>query len=148
MNSKKEKNIFMEIKVDMAKAYERVEWYILGKIIAAHGLSNHFGNIIAQCISTVHYSVLGNGSPCSFFSGTRGIRQGDPLSPTLFILVADLLSRILARSKSASKLSGVKTSRTNLGISHLMYADDLVIYYKANTTEALEVKRCLELHFS
>lgn len=148
MNSKKEKNGFMAIKVDMAKAYDRVEWHILGTIIAAHDFSNHFGNLIARCIFTVHYFILVNGSPCGFFPSTRGIRQGDPVSPALFTLVVDLLSRILARFESASKLSGVKISRTSSRITHLMYADDLVIYCKANTVEDLEVKRCLELYYS
>lgn len=148
MNSKKEKNGFMAIKVDMAKAYDRVEWHILGTIIAAHDFSNHFGNLIARVIFTVHYFILVNGSPCGFFPSTRGIRQGDPVSPALFTLVVDLLSRILARFESASKLSGVKISRTSSRITHLMYADDLVIYCKANTVEDLEVKRCLELYYS
>lgn len=146
MNSKKGKNVFMAIKVDMAKAYDRVEWDMLGTIIVTHDFSNSFGNLIAQCISTIHYTILVNGSPCGFFPGIRGIRQGDPLSSALFTLVADLHSKILTRSESASKLSGVKISKTSHYITHFMYANDLVIYCKANTVKALEIKRCLELY--
>lgn len=102
--------------------------------------------MIKECLSTVHYLVLVNGMPNGFFPGFRGIRQGDPLSPALFTLLAHLLSRILPRAEDVGFISGVKISRSSPRITHLMYADDLVIYSKAHTSEAIEIKKCLDLY--
>lgn len=90
--------------------------------------------------------MLVNGSPCDFFPGSCGIRQGDPLSPALFTIIADILSRILARAENVGKISGIKVSRLSPMITHLMYADDLVIYSRANLEEAQEIKNCLDLY--
>lgn len=79
-----------------------------------------------------------------YFSGSRGIRQGDPISPTLFTLLADLLSRIIAKSEAERKISEVKVTSVIPYITHLMYANDLLIYCKVDKDEALEVKRCIE----
>lgn len=109
-----------------------------------HGFNKTFCELIHNCISIAHYSVLINGSPVGFFPGSRGIRQRDPLFPTLFTIVADLLSRLLTRVEINGKINGVRISRTSPRITYLMYADDLVIYCKADRNEALEVKNKLE----
>lgn len=146
MNSKKGKCDFLAIKVDMAKVYDMVEWDVLLAMIWAHGFSIEFCDLIIECISSAHFSVLINRSPCGFFQGSRGIRQGDLIYPVLFVLLDDLLSRILARAERAGTISGVKISSTTPRITHLMYADDLVIYCKAKHEEVNEVKRCLDLY--
>lgn len=133
----------MAIKIDMAKAYDMVEWEVLLCIMRLHGFSEKFCNLISECISTPYFSMLINGSPTGFFSALRGIWQGDPISPALCTILSDLLSRILDKAEQAGRLSGVKISRTSPHISHLMYADDLVIYCKATASEASEVVQCL-----
>lgn len=70
------------------------------------------------------------------------------LSPALFTIFSDLLSRILARAEAQGKLSGIKVSRLSPKITHLMYADDLVLYCKANTEEAAEAITCLQSYCS
>lgn len=77
---------------------------------------------------------------------SHGIRQGDILSPTLFTLLLDLLSRMLSRAKNKGKISGINVSQISHYIIHLMYADDLVFYCKADEIEAQEIKRCLNLY--
>lgn len=146
LNREKGKTGFLAIKVNMAKAYDLVEWNILKTIILAHGFSYKFCELIMECVSLAYFSVLVNGSPCGFFQGSRGIRQEDPISPTLFVLLADLLSRILSRAKREGKISGIKISRTSPRITYLMYADDLVIYCKAKYEEVREVKACVDLY--
>lgn len=146
LKSKKGKTGYMVIKVDMAKAYDMVEWPILICILKHHSFSELFCKLLLECLSTAHYSVLINGSPCGFFPSSRGIRQGDLISPTLFTISSDLLSKILARSESLGRISGIKVSRGSPHITHLMYADDLVIYCKANEKEVWEAESCLNLY--
>ena len=85
-----------------------------------------------MCISTAQFSVLVNGTPCGFFPSSRGLRQGDPLSPFLFIIVMEALSRLLARARDGGFISGFDVGRINhISISHLLFADDTLILYGA-----------------
>lgn len=136
----------MTIKVDMAKAYNRIEWDILISILKAHGFSEDMGKQVYGYVSLVYYSVLTNGSPYEFFARSRGVHQGDPMSPPLFIITTNLLSRILARAETQGRINGVKISRTSSRITHLMYADDLLIYCKTDKNEVIAVKECLDLY--
>lgn len=124
----KGKKSFMAIKVELAKAFDRVEWSLLISILSNLGFGHTFTDWILQCISTSSFSFLINGSPYDLFNSTRGIRQGDPLSPFLFILYTEALSRMIHSWEIAGNLKGVKISRTAPPISHLMYADDLIFF--------------------
>lgn len=86
---------------------------------------------IAHCISSVHFSVLMNGSPSGFFSSSCGLRQGDHLSPYLFIIVIEALSRMQSASMNEGFLSGFSVgSRLSsvVNISHLLFADDTLVF--------------------
>lgn len=143
MNSTKAKHGYMALKIDMAKAYDHVEWSLLKCLLLAHGFAPHLTDLILNCVSTPSYSLLLNGSAHGHFTASRGIRQGDPLSPALSTICFDLLSRILTKAENDGKIHGIKVSRTSPPISHLMYADDLNIYCKATASEAQEVAHCL-----
>ena len=76
------------------------------------------------CLSMVSYVVLVNGNTKGWVKASRGLRQGDPLSPFLFTTVADVLSRMLLRAEERSLLEGFRVSRNRTRVSHLQFADD------------------------
>ncbi|XP_026410805.1 uncharacterized protein LOC113306033 [Papaver somniferum] len=122
----------VELKLDLSKAFDRLEWNFLIKVLDSFGFSKEFCNLIIQCVSITSISMLLNGSPCDQFKPTRGIRQGDPLSPYLFILAMEYLSRSLLVAETNKSITGIKVSRKSLLISHLFFADDILIFGQAN----------------
>ncbi|XP_073062068.1 uncharacterized protein [Primulina eburnea] len=115
------------LKLDMAKAYDRVQWPFLFAVLRHFGFSEQVLALVSACISHCHFSVNINGSLSGFFGSTRGLRQGDPLSPLLFILGAEYLSRGLDRLYLRHPAIRYRSS-CDLLISHLAYADDIIIF--------------------
>lgn len=83
------------LKLDMAKAYDRMEWSFLEGTLVALGFDSRWVDLIRLCVPTVKYNILVNGDSVGSVIPTRGIRQGDPLSPYLFIICAEVLSLLL-----------------------------------------------------
>ena len=77
----KRKKGFLGVKIDFQKAYDRMEWGFIQRVLKAFGFNEQFTNLIQQCLSMVHYSLLLNGGICLEFQLERGLRQRDPLSP-------------------------------------------------------------------
>ncbi|XP_026397062.1 uncharacterized protein LOC113291782 [Papaver somniferum] len=132
MKHKEGLNGTMTLKLDLSKAFGRLEWNILIKVLDSFGFSKDFCNLIMQCVSTTSISVLLNGSPCDQFEPTRGVRQGDPLSPYLFILAMEYLSSSLLVAETNKTITGIKVSRKAPPISHLLFDDDILIFGQAN----------------
>jgi hypothetical protein len=95
LKRKKGKNGACAIKVDMAKAYDRVEWKYLQGIMLKLGFHEAFVSLIMRCVTTVSFSVKVSGVPTQVFRPTCGIKQGDPISPYLFLLCSEGLSCLL-----------------------------------------------------
>ncbi len=101
---------------------------------------------IKNFISTVRFSIMVNGSPSGFFGSSSGIRQGDPLSPLLFLLVMEVLSRMLSRTEEAGLIRGFKAGKAQeegLFISHLLFADDTVVFCDADPEQLLHLRMVL-----
>lgn len=123
------------MKLDMSKTYDRVEWGFLRRLLLTMGFDDRWVNLIMDCVSTVSYSFVINGGVCGRVNPSRGLRQGDPLSPYLFILIADAFSKMLETKVQERKLHGVKASRNGPEISHLLFADDSLLFTRATQQE-------------
>jgi hypothetical protein len=137
------------LKLDIEKAYDHVNWEFLLHLLQKCGFGEKWRDWIGFCISSVRYSVLVNGEPAGFFSSSRGIRQGDPLSPLLFVVIMEALSRMLMESEARGLLAGFSVGpvhNSGLSISHLLFADDTLIFCDADV-EQLRNLRCLFLCF-
>jgi hypothetical protein len=99
------------IKLDMHKAYDRVEWSFLQEIMLRQGFNIDWVNLIMECVSSVQYQVRVNGTESARITPSRGLRQGDPLSPYLFLLCAEGLSSLLKYEEEAGNIIGVKVCR-------------------------------------
>ena len=132
--SKAEKHCSMAVKTDMSKAYDRLEWEFIELVLQRLGFHQVWINLIMQCISTVTYSFLINGSPRGKVSPSRGIRQGDPLSPYIFILCSEVLSGLCNRAQEEGRLQGVRIARGCPRINHLLFADDTMFFLSTNST--------------
>ncbi|XP_019194227.1 PREDICTED: uncharacterized protein LOC109188138 [Ipomoea nil] len=132
------------LKLDMAKAYDRMEWSFLQNMLVALGFDERWVELLMMCVTTVSYSVLVNGSWSDQIIPTRGLRQGDPLSPYLCIICAEGLSLLLQQAQAKGEIHGCRVARGAPSITHLFFADDSLLFFKANAQEAGVIKCCLE----
>lgn len=117
---------FMALKLDLSKAYDRMDWVFLRKVMERFGFARIWIDTIMQYVSTVHYSFLVRGKPRGFVVPTRGLRQGDPLSPYLFLLAAEGFSALLQQKQSVGLLPGISICPQAPHINHLLFADDII----------------------
>jgi hypothetical protein len=143
LKAKKGKFGLMAIKIDIEKAFDHMEWNFVFDILAKLGFHPTWINWIRICITSPSFSILINDSPFRLFTPTGGLWQGDPLSPFL-ILGIEVFSRLLQWQSSLSLLKGIKMAWTCYPITHLLFADDLLIFAKATSSEASTIKFCLD----
>jgi hypothetical protein len=128
----------------MAKAYDRVDWRFLEGVLAKLGFHSKWVRWVMACVTTVRYSIRFNGHMLDSFSPSRGIRQGDPLSPYLFLFVADGLSSLIRQEIQSRSLHELHICRRAPGISHVLFADDSLLFFEATSDQALVVKSILD----
>jgi len=144
--NKAKKNQYCALKLDMTKAYDRVEWAYLRAVLLKLGFPVGWVDIVMDMISSVKFSVLLNGKKLQEFTPSRGIRQGDPISPYLFLLAAEGLSCLLISSVQSPNLSGLQVAPLAPPVNHLLFADDSLLFVKANSVGAAEVSQVLEAY--
>eukprot|EP00253_Pinus_taeda_P017813 PITA_17813 len=140
--SRKEK-VFV-LKLDLANAFDRVRHSFLYAVLHKMGFDPFFINMIKACISNSWISPLINGRPCATFQSSRGLRQGCPLSPYLFILMAESLSKALDFNRRTGMITGIQIEQGAKNINHSQFADDTLLMGGASITIARRFKKILD----
>jgi hypothetical protein len=126
----------LALKIDISKAYDKVDWGFLRGMLLRLGFSQKWVQWMMMCVSTVNYSVLMNFDKVGPIYLGRGLRQGYPLSPYLFILAIEGLSALIKKSIGRGEIHGIKICRGAPLVSHLLFADDRFLFCRASITEA------------
>ena len=129
-NKSKEGNI--AIKVDIRKAFDTLDWDFVLEVLRCFGFSDDFRGLIKNIFESARISILHNGTPNGFFSCSRGVRQGDPLSPLLFDIAEDFLSRFITANVECGAIQGMQWKRGCLFPSHLLFADDVLLFCRGS----------------
>lgn len=134
----------MIVKLDVRKSYDRVFWSFLFSILEQFGFDKDWIKCIKNCVSSIHYSIIVNGLVCGVFRASNGLRQGDPLSPFLFVLMAEALGRNIKKLVALGRWRGVSIHVDLNPISHSQFADDTILFGEASEREAKTFKAFLE----
>ena len=126
-HKKEGKENFMAVKLDMSKAYDRVEWGFIEGVMEKMGFHGKWIQLIMKCITTISYSVIINGAVHGCIFHTRGLRQGDPLSPYLFLLCADDFSSLIKEAARNQMLSGISICKGCPMVTHLFFAEQSLV---------------------
>jgi ribonuclease HI len=137
---------YAAVKLDMSKAYDRVEWEFLRRMMLKMGFNEQWVDTIMMCVSTVAYQIKINGELSDVIVPGRGLRQGDPLSPYLFLICAEGFSTLLNAAEQNGDLSGVKVCNGAPSVNHLLFADDSLLLLKADERSANHLRNILQLY--
>ena len=131
------------LKVDFEKAYDSVRWEFLYDMLSKMGFHSLWISWIRGCMDSATVSVLVNGSPTEEFKPTRGLRQGDPLAPFLFLVVVEGLAGIVREALKVNMLTGLKIGRKEEEVCILQFADDTLFFCEDNINNVITLKAIL-----
>eukprot|EP00253_Pinus_taeda_P030603 PITA_30603 len=132
------------LKIDLSKAFDRVSWLYIKMILIHLGFPHTFISWIMACISSPTFSILINGSATPFFHSERGLRQGCPLSPLLFLLVMEGLSRLIDSAKRSGDFRGLRITDICY-LTHLLFVDDVLILLDGSVRDSRTFSKILLL---
>ena len=133
LKNRKGREGFMVVKIDLEKAYDRLEWSFIKMVLDHFGFPPNIVNLIMSCVTSTSIAILFNGNKLDSFHPSRGIRQGDPISPYLFLLCMEFLGAYISALHEEKRWDKIKASRNGPSFSHIFYADDLMLFAKANS---------------
>ena len=128
---KKGKTSSLAMKLDVNKAYDQVEWLFLQGVMQKLGFPEKRIERVMTCVTTTSFSILLNGKPYGNVLPSRGIQQGHPLSPYLFLLCAEGFTSLLAKAENDGKIHGASICRGAPKVSNLLFADDSLLFCRA-----------------
>ena len=137
---------FMALKLDMSKAYDRVEWLFLKKIILRMRFQESWVALIMECITTLSYSILVNGEPKGLIKPSRGLRRGDPLSPYLFLFYVEGLNAIIRGAALKGEIQSFSLCKRGPKITHLFFADDCLLFCRSTLAECEKIQELLSYY--
>ncbi|XP_050217658.1 uncharacterized protein LOC126668509 [Mercurialis annua] len=132
------------LKIGMSKAYDRVRWNFIEYMMISLGFNSRWVARIMTCITSVRYTSIGDCFDMDPIIPDRGLRQGDPLSPYIFIICAEGLSLRLAYMERVEHLHGIVIYREAPAVSHLFFVDHCFLFFRANMDEMAVIKEVLE----
>ena len=144
MQKKKGKKGWFALKVDLEKAYDRMEWSFIIRCLEFHNLDTQLVNLIMDCISKASSSVLINGQKTETFLHSRGLRQGDPMSPYIFNICLEYLTSLINHACEEKRWTPFWVGKDKVPVSHLLFADDLVLFGRVDEQTAFQVREVLE----
>ena len=127
-------------KIDFEKAYDHVDWGFLDHVLERKGFSPKWRSWMRGCLSLTSFAILVNRNAKGWVKATRGLRQRDPLSPFLFTLVSDVLSRMMIRAKETRLIEGFTMGRDGTKVSFLQFEDDTIFFSKASLEHLQNLK--------
>ncbi|GAU47810.1 hypothetical protein TSUD_404150 [Trifolium subterraneum] len=136
----------LALKIDISKAYDKVDWGFLRGVLTSMGFGDSWIRWIMMCVSSVNYSVLMNYDKVGPIIPGRGLRQGDPLSPYLFILVAEGLTSLIHQAVGRGDVHGARICRGAPEVSHLLFADDCFLFCRASVGEVNHLMNILRTY--
>ena len=145
MRLKKGGTDYMAIKIDLEKTYDKLEWSFIRDTFTVFNVPPYLISVIRSCVSSSSVAVLFNGGALEDFKPSQGIRQGGPLSPYIFIMCMEVLGFLIKDECDSNLWDPIKASRGGPAFSHLFFADDLVLFGKANEKNCQSIKDTLEV---
>jgi hypothetical protein len=146
IRTRKRKKPLCAVKLDMMKAYDRVEWSFLEKMLLRLGFTPQWVQMVMRCVQTVSFSVKLNGHMSDSFLPSRGLRQGDPLSPYLFLFCIEGFSALLKQAQREKEVAGVSFGGNGPTVTHLLFADDSVVFLEATGANLASLKGVLQMY--
>ncbi|GJZ70613.1 putative RNA-directed DNA polymerase [Tanacetum coccineum] len=141
---KKQKKKAFLLKIDFEKAYDSINWKFIQRTLLQMGFGEKLCKWIEACQTSTSISVLVNGSPTLEFKMEIGVRQGDPLSPFLYLVAAEGLNVTIKEAVSCGYFNGVKIGSSAIPVSHLQYTDDTLIFGEWKESNAINLMRIME----
>ncbi|GKV34379.1 hypothetical protein SLEP1_g42756 [Rubroshorea leprosula] len=141
LDARKRRKSIAIFKVDFEKAYDNVNWNFLNSMLRKMGFCPKWCSWIKGCLSSTSILVLVNGSPIEEFQMSKGLSQGDPLAPFLFLVVAEALNGLIGKAIKEGLFKGVTIGLRGMEITHLQFADDTILFCEASRENIWGIKR-------